>query len=103
MSSTASYVSDVRAGCSSGSCAAPNNQVTYPIPIPASNAPPPPVTFYNSVGSGSGIGTFTVTETINIVDPGNEYAATYTVIIIVPLITGNPSCYDQVRVSNHKR
>ncbi len=89
LSSTASYVSDVTAGCTSGSCAAPNNQVTYPIPIPASNAPPPPVTFYNSVGSGSGIGTFTVTATINIVVPGNAYAGTYTGTIIVTLITGN--------------
>lgn len=87
--STASYVSSVTAGCTSGSCAAPNNQVTYPIPVPASNVPPPPVTFYNSVGSGSGIGTFTVTATINIVVPGNAYAGTYTGTTIVTLITGN--------------
>ncbi len=66
---TASSVTDVTAVCQSGSCNAPQNQVVYPIVVPAGNPAPSPVTFYNSAGNNTGTGAFTVTATIQVVVP----------------------------------
>ena len=87
---TASSVTDVTAVCQSGSCNAPQNQITYPVVVPAGNPAPSPVTFYNSAGNNTGTGTFIVTATIQVVVPGNAYAGTYSSTITVTMATDGP-------------
>ena len=87
---TASSVTGVTAVCQSGSCTAPQNQITYPVVVPAGNPAPSPVTFYDSAGTNTGTGTFTVTATIQVVVPGNAYAGTYSSTITVTMVTGGP-------------
>lgn len=87
---TASSITDVTVVCQSGSCSAPQNQITYPVVVPAGNTAPSPVTFYNSAGNNTGTGTFTVTATIQVVVPGNAYAGTYSGTITVTMVTDGP-------------
>jgi hypothetical protein len=86
---TALSVMDVSGACLTGSCNPANNQMRYPLLVPAGNAVSHPVTLYDSAGNGSGIGSFTVTVLIHILVPGNAYAGTYTSSITVTLITGS--------------
>ena len=87
---TALSVTGLSAVCQSASCNPVNNKIRYPVLVPAGNAAPHTVTFYDSTGNNTGTGSFTVTVSINVLVPGNAYAGTYTGTITITLIAGSP-------------
>jgi hypothetical protein len=78
LSNSAAAITGVSASCVNGAtCSAPDNEVTWPLTVPADTAAPSAEQFFSATAD-SGMGKFTVAPTMRLTVPANAYAGAYT-------------------------
>jgi hypothetical protein len=75
--------------CGTGStCTPPTNNVSYPVALPASAAPPPTAVRYFNAATATGLGTVNVNATVLVAIPANVFAGTYSSTVTVATVAG---------------
>jgi hypothetical protein len=92
LSTTASSIQAApTVSCNSGCSSNPNNNISYPLTVPAGTTAPTPVKFFNAAvgtGTNTGSGSFAITPTVTIAIPANTFAGSYTSTVTIAITSG---------------
>jgi hypothetical protein len=84
---TAAMITAASATAGTGSCSLPNNQISYPLTVPAAATAPSAVKIFDA-GQGTGAGPVNVALSASLNVPGNARTGTYTSTWTITLASG---------------